>query len=1551
MNSKKTKHLTLLGLVSLLTMAGTGSIVYFTEDRIQKNNTTDNDYDVPSIDDNTDVTETNFSKAINALAASKEITSTQVAVGLTPYNQSAMDPITLNLKNLDVDMANISASEINLATDLNVKYRGLDQTLNLRVEELQYAFVQYGGKAMRLFAPQTLSDVMEMLKAVGIIVPNEASSTSDVKISDILSQVKNYTNLIIATESTDESGNYVFEIKLKDNQPLVINNIRISNIDIKLVTDKAFSRFTVSTVNSDGIVIEEADTTTSTSSDTTTASSDSTATTDTTTKYTKKLALTLNGTLNAQGTSAYKKLNDDKAKYTDITDASGSIFETVTKVFNAKKANVGIDVALAKVDSSDNTKTTPWYDIDGTMYADCTGIAKDFSKGKYGLLLNHMDPNATRTVVAEDGTSREETYSEELNSLMAYYDGSASTTYLRFNNLVKGKISNSSVSDLMTYITQGTGKQAIAVISNELSTTLGNVDFDKVKAGDYSSLNGIPVSLDYDQSKTSFVLKADASCFGLTGGPISIAIKVDTSASNSRITKLSVSGLQYSGVDFTITLTPTYSDDTGYEEISTFATSQNLSEGYSDYKGVVPLFETLGNFVANREFLANYTLTYKDRIGKSKTDTSTYSTITASGQIGADLSSLGETKLKDGYQNGEYYLSFHEATSTSALSRDMEMFYKGTTDSHNLYLSYGRTKKASDSTSSTDYIFRNYIQQAQLGEMKTLLDSKTSSTVSASFDNLDEILSTLQASEDFKNCVNKLKKLDFTGLEDFVTISAADSEDSSHDTISVVLNINKFFADDALLANKIDNITLTLNSDKVNDNLQFTNIKVSTAISSDQTMDFTLSFEDYTSDKLSNYDTSNFTLIADANEIFSAFYHLGTDLKKYAITVNGEYQGEAKDDGSEGAKVSLKGEGAWDLTSNDAPVVGGYLTLSHPYVSFTGVTMSDTTVDQTIHFKYQNEFDANGKAINGQFTADYNKMHILMHSSSVSDIASTISTTSKTNVLLQLLSGGQEVSSSLPIVEAIHQHAPSMLLDYPLIDKVTFDDANNQIVIVADKALFGITDEGNVVTMTVKYTPSSSTSTDSDGNAATTTTPAKIDSLSMDLGTFKGVSVAKASIGFAAYDDTIAKQAGMLAYKDDTKAQFISLDSLPQLVKMGVDTTENNYFHLSGALTLDLSLFAGNASWQEIGLDSYAIRVYTDAQFYIKDNQVYSYLSFNLGDKDISEAGYYSSEFFIDPTKDSVYVNVVTNTDGSTKKAKAYKATTDNIKNNLPYYALSVVLDLDDRPAGKTIAANVYDALAKKSSSSTTNTTDDTSSSATTDTDSDTTTTTSSLTDGLEINLSSDFSSLIESTALYDSAHQKFSFVGALNQFFSVTYQNSDSHSQEPVFSFGATELDLYHQTQKNVASGEKAKTPFYALTAKTSVSVLGGIAKVAIHADFRMNGNDGDFGYFDSVDSLKTSKASNANQAMYHYFDFMTKFDALTKNNSDGTTSAYGTYSIHSFTMKTKTFYDFSSYSLKDFATDYEVFDNGKYYTATDTDAAADDWLFTSTYVEMKRL
>ena len=300
MNSKKTKHLTLLGLVSLLTMAGTGSIVYFTEDRIQKNNTTDNDYDVPSIDDNTDVTETNFSKAVNALAASKEITSTQVALGLTPYNQSAMDPITLNLKNLDVDMANISASEINLATELNVKYRGLDQTLNLRVEELQYAFVQYGGKAMRLFAPQTLSDVMEMLKAVGIIVPNEASSTSDVKISDILSQVKNYTNLIVATESTDESGNYVFEIKLKDNQPLVINNIRISNIDIKLVADKEFSRFTVSTVNRDGIVIEEADTTTSTSSDTTAASSDSTAATDTTTKYTKKLALTLNGTLNAK---------------------------------------------------------------------------------------------------------------------------------------------------------------------------------------------------------------------------------------------------------------------------------------------------------------------------------------------------------------------------------------------------------------------------------------------------------------------------------------------------------------------------------------------------------------------------------------------------------------------------------------------------------------------------------------------------------------------------------------------------------------------------------------------------------------------------------------------------------------------------------------------------------------------------------------------------------------------------------------------------------------------------------------------------------------------------------------------------------------------------------------------------------------------------------------------------------------------------------------------------------------------------------------------------
>jgi len=1538
MNAKKIKHFSLMGLISVVTMATTGSIVYYTSDQIQKSNQNNNStsYEVPDIDNNNTntPTETNFSKAINALATSKELKSSSFGVQLTPYNQSAMDPIKLNLNNLDVDLANISSSEVNLATDLNVQYRGLDQTLNLRVEELQYAFVQYGGKAMRLFAPQTLSDVMDLLKTVGILVPNEASSTSDVKISDILSQAKDYLSLISTSESTDESGNYVFTIQLKDNQPLVVKNIRLSNVNLKIVTDTAFSSFTISTTSSDGIVIEEAD---------------SKATGDTTT-YTKKLALTLNGTLTSNASaSTYTKLTD-KSQYTDITDATGSIFETVTKVFNTKKANVKLGIDLAKVDSATDT-TSPWYTIDGTMYADASGIAKDFSKGKYGLVLDHMDPNAKKTITNSDGTTSEETYSQELNSLMAYYDGSSETSYLRFNNLVKGKMANSSLSSLMDYISKGTGKQAIAVISNELSTTLGNVDFDKVKEGDYSSLNGIPVALDYDSSKTSFVLKADGSCFGLTGGPITISLKVSTSLSDSKITSLSVSGLRYQGIDFKISLTPVYAEDKGFEEISTFASSQNLSEGYSDYKGIVPLFETLGDLVSERKFLANYSLTYKDRIGKAKTSSSTYSTIAASGQIGADLSSLGETKIKDGYQNGEYYLSFNESTSTSALSRDLEMFYKGSTDSHNLYLSYGRTKTNDDKTSNTSYIFRNYIEQAQLGEMKNILNEKSSSSVSSSFDSMDDVLSVLKASDDFKNCMEKIKQGNLTGLEDFLTISADDSTGSdgtvSGNTIQVVLNVNKFFREDSLLANKISSITLTLNSSYKDSSLFFKNIQVATTLDADQDMVFSLSFEDYPNNLLSDYDVTGFTKIADATEIFSAFYHLGTDLKKYSIQVSGQYQGTSKEEGKEGTKVSLEGKGSWDLTNSDAPLVGGYLTLKHPYVAFSGVKASSSEVEQTIHFKYQNEFDENGKATNGQFTADYNKMHLLMHSSSVSDIAKTVSSASKTNVLLDLLNGGEEVSSSLPIMEAIQQHSPSLLLNYPLINSVTFDEANDTITIVADKALFGIEDEGNVVTMVVKYTPSSSsTSSDSDGNATTTTTPAKLDSIALDLGTFEGVSLAKASIGFASYDEATAKQESMLPYNEANKAKFLDLDSLPQLVKMGVDTTENNYFHLSGALRLDFSLFADKDTWQEIGLDSYCFDVYSDMQFYIKDSKVYSYLSFNLGNKEINEAGYYSSEFFLDPTTKSVYVNTVTNKDGSTKQAKAYKTTEENLKNNLPYYAMSVILDLDDRPAGKTIAANVYDALAKKKEESSSS--DSSSDTSTTSEDSSNTTTTSSLTDGLNISLSSDFSSLIGSTTLYDSEKQKFSLVASLNDFFSLTYKNSDTSTQDPLLTFGATELDIYHQREKNVAEGETARTPFYALTLNTSVSVLGGVAKAKVSADFRMNGNDSDFGYFDSLDSLKEAKGSSGDSSMAHYFTFMEKYDALTK--SDG--KAYSSYTINSFTMKTKTFYDFTNYKLVEFATDYEVKDNGEYYSTTENSSdASDDWLFVSTYVEMKRL
>ena len=157
---KRTALLTLMGLTA---GGASGSAVYFTMNLVDPKQEQQGDtYDLPSLDDNT-VEETTLSKVLNSVINAKEITNGNINLGLKAKN---IDTVNLKLKDLDVDLSQLNTTVVNVSTDVNVLYGGLDQSVNLRVENDEACYIKYHNKGFVFNIPQNLSDLMNILRTV-----------------------------------------------------------------------------------------------------------------------------------------------------------------------------------------------------------------------------------------------------------------------------------------------------------------------------------------------------------------------------------------------------------------------------------------------------------------------------------------------------------------------------------------------------------------------------------------------------------------------------------------------------------------------------------------------------------------------------------------------------------------------------------------------------------------------------------------------------------------------------------------------------------------------------------------------------------------------------------------------------------------------------------------------------------------------------------------------------------------------------------------------------------------------------------------------------------------------------------------------------------------------------------------------------------------------------------------------------------------------------------------------------------------------------------------
>ncbi|MFA6861109.1 MAG: hypothetical protein WCR56_01835 [Bacilli bacterium] len=1208
---------------------------------------------------------------------------------------ASTDPIYLNFTNLSVDLANATTLDINFETGLEVKYgSSIDETLHLNFEDSGYAYVIYYDHYYSFSAPTTVSGFISMIQACGVSIPNVASG-SDVDLSSVISSAQSAADNIASSETSNNYGGVSYTIAL---DPLTIGSTTISNIDVVLDLDGSDNLVAVNTAKD--ITVSNG------------------------------MSLGLNATCNFLEESTYTKV--DTKKYQDLTNATSSILSTVAKIVGEKKTNVGIAISL-----NDGTND---HVINGLMQADVSGVDNDLTKGKYALSLTHAD-KATDATVSDNINV---TYSNE-------------TTYIQLDDLFKGKVQNTTLSNVFDSLSSATGNSSYKGVTDELTNVLGKCDLTTLLSGDYSVYKNFLSSFTYTEN-TGFDMTLNAKAFGL--GDYQIEIKVNLDETNKKITSIEVNNLKYQSLTLNIALSP--DDFTSIASVT--------PDDYKNYSAIAPIFSTISNVISSKQVACKYALTY----------TSGSDSYAAGGTIAADLSAVTSfDALSTTIDNGNYQLSFN--TTVGNTTHALNMNYQN----KSLYFGYDN--------GGTNAVFKNSLTDTSIGKMADVIKKETS-TGDESLTSMDSILDSMIKSTSFKTAISQLKQGYVSGISGFLSI---DKDNKDANKLIVSVDVPKIL-EGTSYASKIGAITLTVNTD----DKSISSIAVTSAINGTNSISFTLSFLDYvkTSYTLTSDQIAAYTPINYASELLQSFYNLQGDYTKFGIGVNASL---TKDDST---IVSTTGAAAIDITDTKSPVVYGNLALNTPSLSD-----SSKLAKQNIDFSYQNDTD-----LDGQFIAEYNDtMHIMMHSSTVSDIYSQVETAKadQQNLLYKYLNNLNSVSNSMPISDAITNKNYSTLLAEPYIQKI--DIADTYISLTVDGRLLNSEDTtGSTDTIKVTYD----------------NVNCHITGLSLDA-TYKGMNI-KANITKKTYEEVTAPT--MTAYTSETKDSFIDMDSFSTLVACGLDTTENNFFDLEGNVNVN----AVALKYLNLSL----ISTYVTAKVYIGDQNVSVYLSFNNGNKALTDSGFYCTEFFIQD--DSIYVCQTKNkgTTGTTDKitSEVYKTTATNISSNIVYYALDYVLDIGDLNFGKVALANVYKAMSTSSSSSSSSSS--------------------------SVTVSDDFSKLITSAKLNKD-----------KQIFGLDIDLGSILSLGSDITFNNTNITLGYVTYTN----DKDYTPFYAVQLSTSINAYNALtASVSTRFTLKQLAH-------------VTSDEAKASQ-MSRYYNFIDSYSAYSSKPS------YAINSIGNFTTQT---------------------------------------------------
>ena len=1374
------------------------------------NGTTDN---IPTIDEETNNRISNsLNTAVNRFFSAKQIQMDKLAINISLDSNDPTNILKLNLTDLDLDLGNINTLSFNFYGHVSIEYKGFTTELDVEYRADDYLYISHKkGNTFKCSIPLTINDLVKTLKAIGINI-NSDSSLGDVSLMTIISALQGAT-------SSDEK-NYISDSSLAYNislDDMTISGKKISNLKLVLLSDKDENPTGFKT--DDAIEIY--------------SDNDSS----------KKISIAIDGSIkNVYEVSRYAAHSQSS---TDITSTSSSLLGLITDIFSEKysstaenKNQFSLDIKASLSKKVNDSLTSTSY-IKGSLDADVTDVLDDENIGEYSLSLSQNENDFFT--------------GKSLNDISAYFK--KETTYLALNNIFKGKIENSKLSDVFSTISELTELFSIKEIDKDLNIILSIAkegNFEKLKNGDYSLLNNI--IRNYQFGDSYFSITINTSTLDLGDQDITLSVNFGEkeegkhSVKNIKVEKIQINDITLN--DFTIS-------------VKTFNGIERPTDSeYSSYTDSLSLFDTLSDIVNKKKISADYTLVFTDQQNV---------TFNAEGKISADISNatiVKDSETKTLYtDSGNYYLSLNlpqeKNDKDSILGQGIEMFYSGT--DKNLYFGcqYDQNENFSQLADSSYYVFRNSITNADIRTMYSLIDSKvenTSNDTSGSIVGMSTMLTTISQSDAFKKLKEDINNnLSLKGLDGVLSTSV--DED---DNIVVTLDPSTFIKDSKYETNT-STISFTLGN---NNNI------VSLSMSG-RVNGCGISFSVLLNDNVQTYEKFNITdypRITDADLLLESVVSLPTDLKQFDLGIEGSVQKEGNDIPS--LQIS-EGSGLSADFSDETKSLSGIISLKHPDINDKTKLIS---ADQKLEFNYQQlegtTANTSGKEVSkSQFMLEYNdNMHVKMENSDLYSIMDTINgVDSDENLLFRYLKfmNSTVMSSGSPLMDVINGKALSTsgIFAQPYLRSLTFKEGSIELN-VDPKIVKSDSLEGSEATITIYYDTTAKKITKaeisakyisgSESNKTTTNISACVSLTPTNDRKYARTETTDTSL--------TATDNNMLSYVEGTtSSNFVDVNGLGILLKCAVDTTENNFMEIQGELSIDISLISKTIT----------AKVYV--AIYVENETAYAYIRINAFGLEISSDNYRVTEFFI--KEKEVYVNQTKTYQSSTgvfsKKYKYttsatyYKTNSENITNNIAYYILDYSMDIGrvkvlGISAGKTALNQIYEAVNSTSSSS---------------------------------SISNDFSQVLSGGTIYDADNRSFKLVLNLKDFLSISPASIESLS-----------VTLTHEEEKTVNG--KSYKPLKSVAIDGKLSVLS-ILNITITSSSSVN-------TFTMTDLRKIDASEAKSTYMSRYFSFMDTMSNETLDLYQITSISEAGNPTYTGSVKTSTLEsDYSSSSIYPFTDD----------------------------------